>query len=533
MDDTTIDALREVLQDMTAAIELISSGERSGIALIHFIEEMLKTIESWAMKYGVLLDDDSLALTPTQDRKVDDLRGRPDPPLRIKDSAEGEAAQEPVESLRKDFFPGTADEGHHFTHSLNSAELQLLPSRLDHGSSELPAFMAVQITPETHTECASTHDIVTFTDDEEGKMLFSNPGISMDQEDTGCESFESRGNMTESPNWLPDGWTVELKQRAGGASAGSKEKIYIDPTSHHHFRTKKEVLTFLNSDKRKRGRPKKNDLLKDTTLADAVNTLSSGTANESLSISNSEVQSPPNVSPSNTMSSQFTAAMSPDVANSTKRKRGRPRKLDSMRKVSQAVDRSVEHVNISGQVRDVSQPLVSSFTEPRTPSRSSSLSVSDVGLLGVVPSIPTSLGIPGSNTCVPLPPQSRQPSEWLVYENLANLPFPMFDQLRFVENNPNKSINSSPPNLWPWMLGSSQALKKPFADVKLNEGSLNEEKNQDEFASVSSVGIKVEEETPSKQRKQDEIIPLKSVEGAQTVEILAKRPKKVARKNAS
>ncbi|KAI5053927.1 hypothetical protein GOP47_0031178 [Adiantum capillus-veneris] len=62
MDGNTIQALREVLQDMTSAIELLSSGERSCAALIHFIEEMLKTTESWVAKYAIFLEDGFLAV---------------------------------------------------------------------------------------------------------------------------------------------------------------------------------------------------------------------------------------------------------------------------------------------------------------------------------------------------------------------------------------------------------------------------------------------------------------------------------------
>ena len=57
MDDDNIEALREILQDMAQTIELISSGARSGNDLIFFLEEMLQTIESWAMKYNVVVDD--------------------------------------------------------------------------------------------------------------------------------------------------------------------------------------------------------------------------------------------------------------------------------------------------------------------------------------------------------------------------------------------------------------------------------------------------------------------------------------------
>ncbi|XP_058083112.1 uncharacterized protein LOC131231048 isoform X2 [Magnolia sinica] len=49
----------------------------------------------------------------------------------------------------------------------------------------------------------------------------------------------------ESPEWLPDGWIVEVRTRKGGFSAGAKDKYYIDPTMQCKFRSKDEVLRYL------------------------------------------------------------------------------------------------------------------------------------------------------------------------------------------------------------------------------------------------------------------------------------------------
>ncbi|KAF4362204.1 methyl-CpG-binding domain-containing protein 5 [Cannabis sativa] len=47
--------------------------------------------------------------------------------------------------------------------------------------------------------------------------------------------------------WLPPGWTVEVKVRASGASAGTTDRYYFDPVSKRRFRSKKEVLYFLQT----------------------------------------------------------------------------------------------------------------------------------------------------------------------------------------------------------------------------------------------------------------------------------------------
>ncbi|KAH7550054.1 hypothetical protein ACOSP7_024828 [Xanthoceras sorbifolium] len=60
-------------------------------------------------------------------------------------------------------------------------------------------------------------------------------------------------SSTESLNWLPPGWKVEDRVRTSGATAGMVDKYYFDPVSGHRFRSKKEVLYFLEfGTKRKR-----------------------------------------------------------------------------------------------------------------------------------------------------------------------------------------------------------------------------------------------------------------------------------------
>ncbi|XP_022155116.1 methyl-CpG-binding domain-containing protein 5-like [Momordica charantia] len=52
---------------------------------------------------------------------------------------------------------------------------------------------------------------------------------------------------SERPNWLPPGWVVQDRVRASGATAGTVDKYYFDPTSGRRFRSKIEVLYFLET----------------------------------------------------------------------------------------------------------------------------------------------------------------------------------------------------------------------------------------------------------------------------------------------
>ncbi|KAK3205374.1 hypothetical protein Dsin_019420 [Dipteronia sinensis] len=50
---------------------------------------------------------------------------------------------------------------------------------------------------------------------------------------------------TELPSWLPPGWQIETKVRTSGATAGVVDKFYLDTVSGNRFRSKKEVLYFV------------------------------------------------------------------------------------------------------------------------------------------------------------------------------------------------------------------------------------------------------------------------------------------------
>ncbi|XP_004294545.1 PREDICTED: methyl-CpG-binding domain-containing protein 5-like [Fragaria vesca subsp. vesca] len=72
---------------------------------------------------------------------------------------------------------------------------------------------------------------------------------------------KAKGSDPMSMDWLPAGWRVEYKVRSSGATAGSTDRYYHDPVSGRRFRSKKEVLHFLET-----GTPKKNTNSDKTTV---------------------------------------------------------------------------------------------------------------------------------------------------------------------------------------------------------------------------------------------------------------------------
>ncbi|KAL2512017.1 Methyl-CpG-binding domain-containing protein 5 [Abeliophyllum distichum] len=58
------------------------------------------------------------------------------------------------------------------------------------------------------------------------------------------EDQTSPNSEVKRPPWLPANWTIELKKRSAGRSAGNIDKYYFDP-SGLKFRSKNEVLHFL------------------------------------------------------------------------------------------------------------------------------------------------------------------------------------------------------------------------------------------------------------------------------------------------
>ncbi|RDX88441.1 Methyl-CpG-binding domain-containing protein 13, partial [Mucuna pruriens] len=59
--------------------------------------------------------------------------------------------------------------------------------------------------------------------------------------------FQSVEKANEHPEWLPDGWNVEVRTRKSGAHMGSGYKCYIDPLKGYKFFSKPEVLRYLET----------------------------------------------------------------------------------------------------------------------------------------------------------------------------------------------------------------------------------------------------------------------------------------------
>ncbi|XP_047167402.1 uncharacterized protein LOC124836306 isoform X2 [Vigna umbellata] len=65
---------------------------------------------------------------------------------------------------------------------------------------------------------------------------------------TNCNSKQqSAENANERPEWLPDGWNLEVRIRKSGVHMGSGYKCYIEPLKGYKFFSKPEVLRYLET----------------------------------------------------------------------------------------------------------------------------------------------------------------------------------------------------------------------------------------------------------------------------------------------
>nr|KYP65596.1 hypothetical protein KK1_011845 [Cajanus cajan] len=58
---------------------------------------------------------------------------------------------------------------------------------------------------------------------------------------------QSIDKANERPEWLPDGWNMEVRTRKSGVHMGSGYKCYIDPLKGYKFFSKPEVLRYLET----------------------------------------------------------------------------------------------------------------------------------------------------------------------------------------------------------------------------------------------------------------------------------------------
>ncbi|RWR76730.1 serine/arginine-rich SC35-like protein splicing factor SCL30 [Cinnamomum micranthum f. kanehirae] len=65
------------------------------------------------------------------------------------------------------------------------------------------------------------------------------------------EEFYSR-----RPDWLPEGWRMEVKVRKDGATSGIRDRYFYEPRTSHRFRSSKEVEKFIETGEVPRYKPK-------------------------------------------------------------------------------------------------------------------------------------------------------------------------------------------------------------------------------------------------------------------------------------
>uniref|UniRef100_A0A7C8ZQK5 MBD domain-containing protein n=1 Tax=Opuntia streptacantha TaxID=393608 RepID=A0A7C8ZQK5_OPUST len=75
--------------------------------------------------------------------------------------------------------------------------------------------------------------------------------------------------LTSKPDWLPSGWKFIERVRSSGASAGTRDKYYLDPVSNRQFRSKKEVLYYLETGSVKKKKRSMNSDTENTAQANS------------------------------------------------------------------------------------------------------------------------------------------------------------------------------------------------------------------------------------------------------------------------
>ncbi|KAI3937892.1 hypothetical protein MKX01_027819 [Papaver californicum] len=116
---------------------------------------------------------------------------------------------------------------------------------------------------------------------------------------------------TDLPDWLPQGWQLERKKRENGVNTGMVETFYYDPEKGRQFRSKSEVLLFLESGirrKRKSAQRRAKQILAEPT--DNFNTPTQARA----TMSKSYVDNQPHVS---SIDANGSENLNPDIGNET------------------------------------------------------------------------------------------------------------------------------------------------------------------------------------------------------------------------
>ncbi|KAJ4827366.1 hypothetical protein Tsubulata_014958 [Turnera subulata] len=124
----------------------------------------------------------------------------------------------------------------------------------------------------SHIESTATGDDKSFT---KGKSAKPKPKPTQSNSTNGSESTaQTRPRRSVLPNaesltWLPSGWEVEDRVRSSGATAGSVDRYYFEPSTGRKFRSKKEVLHYLETGSLKK---RKKDSIGDNNSSDSSST---------------------------------------------------------------------------------------------------------------------------------------------------------------------------------------------------------------------------------------------------------------------
>ncbi|KAK9067981.1 hypothetical protein SSX86_012092 [Deinandra increscens subsp. villosa] len=118
------------------------------------------------------------------------------------------------------------------TKNVNDSTVDLPVDR----DASLPEGRPTKLTPRTSRRKSHTRDL--------SEDALAGVGSSSERLSSRRHSLSSRRHSGDT-NWLPEGWTVEVKVRKGGSSSGMKYKLYTDPISGQKFFSKPQVLNHL------------------------------------------------------------------------------------------------------------------------------------------------------------------------------------------------------------------------------------------------------------------------------------------------
>lgn len=91
------------------------------------------------------------------------------------------------------------------------------------------------------------------------EMQYSTANLTQGNEEASSKKKPKSNKKTvevTSPVWLPEGWRTEIRFRESGATAGSKDKYYVQISTGLRCRSRPEVTAFLESGKKQKPKSK-------------------------------------------------------------------------------------------------------------------------------------------------------------------------------------------------------------------------------------------------------------------------------------